>query len=786
MINVFINVLNMSITASFAALGVTLIRIPMKKAPKVFSYALWAVVLYKLICPFTVETALSLVPVKAEPIPHSIIYTRTPSVDSGIKFVDYYINQAIANIVAPDQAPTPSPTPATTPARAPSPTPAPSPTTAPTPSPQTPYNPIAAFDTGQDLMQNILFTLSCVWLAGIIFFLLYTIASYVRLKYRLREAIPIQKNVYETDRIKTAFVLGFISPKIYMPAGLASRETGCILKHEQTHIKRRDYIIKPLALFAVFVHWFNPVIWLSYHFAMRDMELSCDESVLKHYGSDIRRDYSNTLLSLSVKQNELISPLAFGETGVKARIRNMLNYKRPAVWVSVLALAAVIAAAVLLLPNTANDAGELIDVSVSAGTGKVTPDNADKNGSSTGNSTQNKDNIGSGIGSNTGKDEENNTIDNADNNAEYNDQIADMFDTAIRYRFDYIPFFAEDNAPQTSSEYLSLAYAINSGNMITDTVTRISKQHIENIIKTHFNMESVTHEARPGAWNFDGESYTAVSEINEDMPVYVLTELTVSNKDGKIVYEAVMNHYSLADSNLASDRDGETIRTKILNGDYSSLGSYQRETFRYYLNDNGEPVFISHIMTDRPVLRWYYQMFRNDTAFKVLGSESGNFDDSQLATYAVLKIDTYSYEDGNTKEEYNAITQRYFGRNIKNFNNGSTEIIPGTDIVRATGWSYDNSMFVIAKDIWDNGDGTMTGDFYCINISDSYWTGRDGEFEEAESALFNGDISPFTDCFTSIKRIVYEVKEENGEQYFKYHSVKDMEHNITSMVLYSK
>lgn len=698
MINVFIAVLNMSIKATVAALGVFLVRIPMKKAPGIFSYVLWTIVLFKLICPFSIESVRSLIPLKAEPIPRSIIYSDNPSIESGIRIVDDFINQtitntnqAITNTVAPVQA--------------------------------LPSDPVAAQSTNANIIHIILPPLSYIWLAGVMILLLYTMILYARLKYRLREAIPTQKNVYETDRIKTAFILGFISPKIYMPAGLTEQQADCILKHEQTHIKRLDHIIKPLAFLTVCIHWFNPVIWLSYHFAMRDMELSCDESVLKRFGRDMRRDYSNTLLSLAVKQRDLITPLAFGETGVKARIKNILKYKKPAVWVSILALIAVISAAVFLLTNTANDNEGPDDT----GTVNTHTDNADKSGNSVENIT------------------EDDTVDNTENNTgnnkfdvlalvDYDDENMFMFDMTVKYRFDLIPFFSERNEPLTTDEYLPAA--------------------------------------------------------DEAVPVFELIELTSSNEDGKTVYEAVMNHYYPDDDILAGEKDILTIRKKVLDGDFSSFGSFQRETFKFYLNNLSEPVFISHIMTDRPVLKWYYEMFRKDRAFKVLGSDTGDFSDDQLATYAILKLielDAYNYRDsGYTKDELNAITQKYFGRNIKNFNNGMTEVIPGTDLVRATGWSFDNNIYMLAKDIWDNGDGTMTGDFYYIYISDIFWTGRDGEFEEAENAMFNGDISYFSGCFTGIRRIVYEVKEENGEQYFKYYSVKDIEHDIKSMVLYCR
>lgn len=907
MTNLFIAVLNMSFIASFVALGVIIIRIPLKKAPKVFSYALWAVVLFKLLCPFTIETALALFPVKAEPVPHNIIYSQTPSIDSGIHFVDNSINQVINNTVLP-------------------------------------VNPAASVNP----MQVILLVLSLIWLAGIAILLLYALVSYFRLKYLLHMAIPVQKNIYETDWIKTAFVMGFISPKVYVPVHLSEQEMDYILMHEQTHIRRRDYLIKPLAFIAVCIHWFNPVIWFSYYLAMRDMELSCDESVLKHYGSDIRRNYSNSLLSLSTKQSGLISPLAFGENGVKGRIKNVLNYKKPALWVSIVAVAAIIVAAFLLLPNAiqgtkditsntltenitleySDDSGAYMENYIKKTTGDMVtlltgdskeiisgedaiplpyvfavkskgkydlldkktlvklssvsydeifcekyPDGRlstrimkgrsgkywglisakgktltnpqtqsfediqihtyeevwpiiavikqgkyggmdyngkmvieDKwvylamdvynvpntvfvfDGSKWGSIKLNKNLLASAVDYSLMPPEwiiEGYKYMLLNQTSQNSAQLASMFDFAIKYRFDYVPFFAESNAPQSSSEYLFYAFAINLDNWGQDKGT-MSKKYVEKVINTHFEVKSIVNEGMRKAWNFDGKKYTAVPMGILEKPIYILTNLKVSTKDGKTIYEAAMNNCYLADKGKASEEDMAKVRAEIERGDYSSLGISQRETFTYYLNDNSEPVFIAHIMTDRPEMKWFYQIFRNDAAFKVLGSKSGTITDDQMATYAIIKMDNFSSQYGNTKEEYNAITQKYFGRNIKNFNNGSTEIVPGTDKIRATGWSYDNGMYVLVKDLKGNSDGSTTGEFYCINIPDSHWTGKAGEFEEAESALLNGDISSFTDCNISIKKVVFEVEAENGKQYFKYRSVKNIEDNVKSIALYSK
>jgi len=153
-------------------------------------------------------------------------------------------------------------------------------------------------------------------------------------------AIRVHDNIYETDLIKTPFVLGFLHTKIYIPTGLGEKEMEYVIEHEQTHIKRLEYLIKPVAFLVAFAHWFNPIVWVSYALMARDMELSADESVMKRYDFDIRGSYSNSLLALSAKKSGLLSPLAFGETGVKERVKNVLHYKKPAFWVSVVAAVA--------------------------------------------------------------------------------------------------------------------------------------------------------------------------------------------------------------------------------------------------------------------------------------------------------------------------------------------------------------------------------------------------------------------------------------------------------------
>lgn len=308
--NLFIAVLNMSLSASFVALAVTLLRLLLKKAPKVFSYALWAVVFFRLVCPFSFESAFSLLMLGPDTVPRDIVYAQNPVIESGGGFVDDTVNQVIQN-------------------------------TLPSVRPEASVNPMGiVVDIG-----------SYIWLAGILLILGYSIFSYLRLWRRLACAALAEDSIYETDRVATPFVLGVLRPRIYLPLGLAGEERDYILRHERTHIRRGDHLIKPFGFLALTLHWFNPLIWLCYRLMCRDMEMSCDERVLGQYGEDIRAKYSGSLLSLSIKQSGLLAPLAFGEPDAKSRIKNVLNYKKPAFWISIVAVIVLIAAGFCLLAN---------------------------------------------------------------------------------------------------------------------------------------------------------------------------------------------------------------------------------------------------------------------------------------------------------------------------------------------------------------------------------------------------------------------------------------------------
>lgn len=313
----FLQILNMSLVASGVIIAVILLRFPLKKAPKNISYALWSVVLFRLACPFSFESAISLLPF-SQPLPQDILTSANPVITSGIPFVDH----AIA---------------------------------LPAPTLGDSINP----------MQVIIFVSAVIWITGVIILLSYSIISFLLLKYKVRFALLLHDNVYECDAISSPFVLGLFNPRIYLPINLSSTEKSYILEHERTHIRRYDTLIKPIAFFTLCVHWFNPLCWLSFVLMAKDMELSCDEIVLKKMGYNIKQDYSLSLLSLACPQNILNgSPLAFGESNVNARIKNVLNYKKPTFWVVFLsALAAIIFGLCLLLnPQKDNDMPKNIGV----------------------------------------------------------------------------------------------------------------------------------------------------------------------------------------------------------------------------------------------------------------------------------------------------------------------------------------------------------------------------------------------------------------------------------------
>jgi len=309
MSELFLTVLNMNLTASYAILFVMLVRLLLKKAPKAISYALWSAVAFRLMIPFSFESVFSLMPrnMNVIPVPRDVIYRQSPQINSWLGAADSFVSQSL---------------------------------------------PAPAVGASANPLQIYIETGAYIWVLGIIALLVYGIVSILILKRQLKSAQLIEGNIYEAKNLKTPFVLGLINPKIYLPVGLSKEEPNYILMHEQTHIRRKDHIIKTLAFLIVSMHWFNPLVWVAFMLMSTDMELSCDERVLKVMNEDIKKPYANLLLSLAAGRHIMSgSPLAFGEGNVKGRIKNVLSYKKPAFWVIAVALVAAVVVGFGLFAN---------------------------------------------------------------------------------------------------------------------------------------------------------------------------------------------------------------------------------------------------------------------------------------------------------------------------------------------------------------------------------------------------------------------------------------------------
>ena len=296
MSNLFSQVLNMSMTGSVVILLVMLARLILKRAPKIYSYALWSVVLFRLLCPVAFTAPVSVLDV-VEPE-----MKETSDNTSIVSYIPATVNtQADFIMVQPEVQ-------------------------------QVQAEPVA--EPEEQLLMTPMHAVALVWATGMAGMMLYSVMQYLALRRRLVGSVQLKGNIYLADQIDTAFVVGLVRPKIYLPSGVPEKERYYILAHEQHHIRRGDHIIKLLAYLALCIHWFNPLVWLSFVLAGKDMEMSCDEAVIKKLGPDIRADYSASLLRLATHKKILSGmPLAFGEGDTKGRVLNMAKWKKPTKWV---------------------------------------------------------------------------------------------------------------------------------------------------------------------------------------------------------------------------------------------------------------------------------------------------------------------------------------------------------------------------------------------------------------------------------------------------------------------
>ncbi len=307
--DIFIKILNMSITASYFVIALVIIRAVFRKIPKWLSCVMWGLVGLRLILPFSFESILSLIP-SAETIPSDIALSKNPQISSGVPVLNNIVNPVISESFTPD--------------------------------PSYSVNPL----------QVVIFVLSVLWLTGIAVMLVYTLVSYGILRRKTRESIRTADGTYICDVIEAPFILGIIKPKIYIPSSVTEADRIHIIAHENAHIKRFDHLWKPLGFLLLSVYWFNPLMWTAYIFLSRDIEAACDERVLKNGGAQIKKSYSEALINCSVPKHLVTAcPLAFGETGVKSRIKNVLSYKKPTLWIIIFAIVLSIILSVCFMTN---------------------------------------------------------------------------------------------------------------------------------------------------------------------------------------------------------------------------------------------------------------------------------------------------------------------------------------------------------------------------------------------------------------------------------------------------
>ena len=311
---VFLKLLNLSISASWLVLAVLVLRLVSKRSPKWMNVLLWGIVALRLMLPFSIESALSLIPSAETVSPAVVQFDPAPTITSGVSVIDNAVNPSLSEHFAA--------------------------------APLASVNPLYVWT----------YLAGWVWLIGLGAMLLYALASYLRLRRRVSVSLPIQDNIYLCDAISSPFILGVVKPHIYLPSGLDEVQRQNVLSHERAHLARRDHWWKPLGFALLAVYWFNPVLWLAYTLLCRDIELACDERVIRTMDESAVKTYSTVLLACSMPRKAVITcPLAFGEVGVKERVKNALHYKKPAFWVVAASVAVCVVVAVCFLTNPPTD-----------------------------------------------------------------------------------------------------------------------------------------------------------------------------------------------------------------------------------------------------------------------------------------------------------------------------------------------------------------------------------------------------------------------------------------------
>ena len=316
MSELFLSIFNTAVTAGWLVLAVLVARLLLKNAPGWSKCALWAIVGLRLIWPFELESIVSLVP-SAQTLPPAELYDYTPEIHTGIYAVNSTINPVFTETFLS--------------------------------GPQNSVNPL----------QVVVMVASVLWIIGMVAMAGYALVSYLRLRHRVSVSMPAGEGVYLCDTISSPFILGLVKPKIYLPSDLPQEQWDAILSHERAHLARRDHWWKPLGFALLTVFWFHPLLWVAYVLLCRDVELACDEKVIKTLSPEEKQAYSQTLLECSVPRKWITAcPLAFGETSVKQRIKAVLHYKKPTLWIIIAALVSCSVLAVCFLTDPLGEPDE--------------------------------------------------------------------------------------------------------------------------------------------------------------------------------------------------------------------------------------------------------------------------------------------------------------------------------------------------------------------------------------------------------------------------------------------
>ena len=304
----FPDILNASIAASWMVLAVLVLRLILKKAPKWTRVALWGLVAIRLLLPFSIESAFSLIP-SAQTVPEEVLRYEGIQLKEPV-YLDVISNPVISGNVSIE------------------------------------------LDQTADRLQIYMIHTTFIWLIGIAILFLYTMISYWTLQRKVDTAVLYRGNVFQSENVRSPFVLGIIRPRIYLPFNMGAQDMEHVIAHEQAHLTRKDHWWKPLGFLLLAIHWFNPVMWLAYIVLCRDIELACDEKVIKELGNEQRADYTQALVACSINRRLIAAcPLAFGEVGVKERVKSVMNYKKPTFVLILVAVIVCVFLAVCFLTN---------------------------------------------------------------------------------------------------------------------------------------------------------------------------------------------------------------------------------------------------------------------------------------------------------------------------------------------------------------------------------------------------------------------------------------------------